>query len=117
LIQSENDALEKMEKHIQMVARRVWRHYSHPNGTVEWRESTHCFSYVACRASLWRPPFLKRFLDTYPPEQIPQDPRVYSQLLIESMDSWIAKNRKQTVDVPAFGTIVKPGSLRMTCYD
>jgi hypothetical protein len=117
-IKSENAALSKMEKHIQMVARRVWRHYSHSNGTVEWKESTHCFSYVACRASLWTPPFFKRFLATYPPGRTPQDPRIYSQLLIESMDSWIAKNRRvvQKTAIP-FGTIVKPGSLRMTCYE
>ena len=119
-IRLENAALSKMQKHIQMVARRVWRHYSHPNGTVEWREHTHCFSYVACRASLWTPPFFKRLLSTYPPGQTPQDPNVYSQLLVESMDSWIAKNRNGTAirGTPAFGsTIVKPGSLRMTCYE
>jgi hypothetical protein len=58
------------------------------------REGTHCFAYVFCRAALWRPPFLRRFLvDLYPPGSPPgsSDASGFLQLLVEALDAWTAR--------------------------
>ena len=57
------------------------------------REGTHCFAYVFCRAALWRPPFLRRFLvDLYPPGSPPgSDASGFLRLLVEALDAWTAR--------------------------
>ena len=116
-IRIENEALEKMAAHIQTIARRIWRHFYHDRGhdrfvmNVDWKEGTHCFSYVACRAALWSPPFLMRFLGSYPPGASPQDPGAYARLLIEALDEWIAKNKNFVVKLN-----LNVRSLKMTCF-
>ena len=116
-INAEDDALSKMAFHIQTVARRVWRHHTDSSGRVSWVERTHCFSYVACRAAIWTSPFLLRFLEMYPPGKTPQDPHAYARLMIEAMDVWLSKNKRFiTKNLPAFGTSVRGGSLKMSCF-
>lgn len=124
-IKIENEALEKMASHIQAVSRRVWRHFYTANKdsanfitNVDWKEGTHCFSYVACRAALWSHPFLARFLAAYPPGTLPLDPDAYTRLIIEAMDEWISKNKKF---ITKFVTPTTPGgngggSLKMSCF-
>jgi hypothetical protein len=109
-IKTENEALERIAFHIQSVARRVWRHFSRRRGNAEWKERTHCFSYVACRAALWTPSFLQRFLQTYPPGKMPLDSTEYANLLIEAMDDWISKNKRFITRIPT------SKSLKMTCF-
>ena len=109
-IKTENEALKRIALHIQSVARRVWKHFHHRRGTVEWKEKTHCFSYVACRAALWTPMFFRRFLHMYPPGKRPLDSTEYTNLLIEAMDDWISKNKRFITRPPT------SMSLKMTCF-
>lgn len=107
----EDATLAKVNSHIQTVARRVWRHY----GSAQWREGTHCFAYVACRAALWSHPFLERLLAQHPPGHPPSDPAAFSHLVIEAVDAWKAAHHAPSPKRGSSSSTSSSLSLRMTC--
>ena len=67
---------------------------AHFGNSLAFLEATHCFAYVACRASLFRQPFMDKLHARYPPGHPPSDAREFTSLLIQALDSYQSEYQK-----------------------
>ena len=80
-------ALRRVASQVMTIADRTTAHFG---GTLAYVEGTHCFAYVACRAALWRPPYLDRMLAAYPPGRPPSDAEAFAAFLTEALRAYAA---------------------------